>query len=65
MKHADLTVFGHFHQSVSHKDFVCNGSLIGYNAYAERIKAEYEAPQQSFFLIDREHGKTIEAPIFL
>lgn len=65
VKHADLTVFWHFHQSVSHKDFVCNGSLIGYNAYAERIKAEYEAPQQSFFLIDREHWKTIEAPIFL
>lgn len=65
MKHADIDVFGHFHQFKDGGDFICNGSLIGYNAYALRIKADYDKPKQAFFLIDKKRGKTIVAPIFL
>src|SRR5690606_681200 len=36
----------------SPKDFVCNGSLIGWNAYAERIGCGYEEPMQASFVID-------------
>lgn len=56
-------VFGHFHQYFPAPRFVANGSMIGYNAYALSIKAEYEPPQQAFFLIDKKRGKTIQAPI--
>jgi hypothetical protein len=65
MQSVDLDVFGHFHQMISMKNFVCNGSLVGYNAYAMSIKAEYERPQQTFFLIDKEKGKSIYAPIWV
>lgn len=62
-RHADLDVFGHWHQQRDGGNFICNGSIIGYNAYALRIKADYEEPRQSFFLVDKKRGKTIVAPI--
>ena len=62
---AYLDVFGHWHTSLQTNKFVSNGSLIGYNAYAVSIKAAYEPASQSFFLLDKERGKTISAPIFL
>lgn len=64
-RQAYLTVFGHFHQFFDSGDFICNGSLIGYNAYALSIKASYEPARQAFFLIDKDDGKTIVAPIIL
>lgn len=63
---ADLDLFGHFHQLTFAGNFVCNGSLIGYNPFALSIKASPEPPQQAFFLIDKERKrKTITAPIFV
>jgi hypothetical protein len=62
---ADLDVFGHWHQSQQNPKWICNGSLIGYNAYSVAIKAPYEPPSQTFFLMDKERGRTITAPIFL
>lgn len=64
-KHADLTLMGHFHQFTDLSDAVVNGSLIGYNAFALRIRADYEPPQQGFFLIDRERGKREVSPIWV
>ncbi|NCN07510.1 hypothetical protein GW933_02340 [Candidatus Falkowbacteria bacterium] len=62
---ADLDILGHFHQFRDGGNFIVNGSLIGYNAYALSIKAEFEKPRQAFFLIDKKRGKTIVAPILL
>lgn len=62
-KRADLTVFGHFHQMKDGGNFICNGSLIGYNAYALSIKADYEKPKQVLFLVDRKRAKTCVWPI--
>lgn len=45
--------FGHFHTSLQTNSFVANGSLIGYNAYAVAIKAEFEPPSQTFFLVNK------------
>lgn len=53
---ADLDVFGHFHQLTWGRDFVCNGSVVGYNSYAKRIACEYEPPQQAFMLFDKKWG---------
>lgn len=62
---ADLDVFGHWHQSQQAPKWVCNGSLIGYNAYSVAIKAPYEPPSQTYFLMDAKHGRTGTFPIFL
>lgn len=63
---ADLDVFGHFHTRMDMTNFVSNGSLIGYNAYALRIKADYEPPTQSFFLINKKwNTKSVYTPIFV
>ena len=64
-RHADLDIFGHFHQLKDNGNWICNGSIIGYNAFALRIKADYETPRQSFFLFDKSRGLTITAPILV
>lgn len=61
----DIDLFGHFHQRKDGGNFMCNGSLIGYNAYAKSIKADYEPPQQLMFLIDKRRGATSRWPILL
>jgi len=62
---ADLDIFGHWHTQMQNPKWVANGSLIGYNAYALSIKASFEPPQQTYFLFDRNRGRTITAPIML
>lgn len=64
-RHADLDVFGHFHQLRDGGNFVCNGSLIGYNAFALSIKADYEPPKQALFLMDKKRGRTCTWPILV
>ena len=62
---ATLDVIGHWHQYMPARQGGCvvNGSLIGYNGFALRIKAGYEDPTQAFFLIDRDRGVTCHWPI--
>jgi polyhydroxyalkanoate synthesis regulator phasin len=62
---ADLDVIGHFHGFKDGGNVIINGSLIGFNAYATAIKAEYEPPRQAFFLIEKDLGKTIVCPIIV
>jgi hypothetical protein len=62
-RHADLDVFGHFHQMRDGGNFICNGSMIGYNAFALSIKADYEPPKQALFLLDKKRGRTCTWPI--
>jgi hypothetical protein len=64
-KKADIDILGHWHQRLSHGDFTVNGSAIGYGAYSIKIKAPYEPPQQSFFLLHPKYGKTVECPVLL
>lgn len=63
-RRAAYDFFGHFHQFTWNNRWVCNGSLIGYSAYALSIKAEYEEPRQTFAVIDKERGLTRVLPIF-
>lgn len=62
-KHADLDLLGHWHQLERAKDYVVNGSLIGYNEYAEIIKADPEKAQQCIFLLHQKYGPTGFYPI--
>ena len=65
VRRADYDFFGHFHQHLDGGRWTCNGSLIGYGAFANAIAAQFEAPKQAFCLIDKDHGKTVSAPILL
>jgi hypothetical protein len=63
-----LDISGHCHQKgmdTPGSIAVTNGSVIGYNAFAQSIGAKYEAPSQVFLLVDKLHGKTACYPIFV
>lgn len=63
-KRADLSVCGHFHEYIDDYRYVVSGCLVGHNAYAIEIGAEFQEPSQCFAVIDREHGKVLAMPIF-
>ena len=66
IQHADVDIFAHFHQFRNGGNFICNGSVIGFNPFAISIKADYEKPKQAFLLIDHKRKEmTVTAPIFL
>jgi hypothetical protein len=57
---------GHFHQLQDFGDIAVNGSLIGYNAYAQRIHvSSKEKRQQLWFLWDSEKGQALSARMWL
>jgi hypothetical protein len=62
---ASVDVFGHHHTQQQNPKWVANGSLIGYGGFALAIKAPFEPPQQTFFLVDSKRGRTGTWPIFL
>lgn len=64
-KTAYIDCFGHFHTFLDGGNFLSNGSIIGYNNYSISIKASYELPKQTFFVIDKDRGKTATRPIFV
>ena len=63
-KRADHTVIGHWHQRQDNNNWLINGSLIGDAPYGKALGFSGK-PEQLFFLIDKERGKTIVAPIFV
>lgn len=63
-RRSDYHFFGHFHQYIDLGRFTVNGSLIGYDAYAMRIKASPEEPKQAFGLIDSRRGKCWTTPLW-
>lgn len=65
VRQAYLDMFGHSHTSMIGQGFISNGSIIGYNAFAQSIKARYEAPAQWFGLIDKKHGLTVTSKVYL
>lgn len=62
---ADLTCLGHFHDYMSTRQFVVNGSMIGTTDYGLRFGFEHTPPTQAFFLVDSKRGKTVSIPLFL
>lgn len=57
-------IAGHFHSWTHNWNWLINGSLVGYNAFAVSIKADYQPPVQSFLIVDRERGVTRALPVF-
>lgn len=62
---ADLTVMGHFHQLTSLSDIIINGSLIGYNEYAQAIGCRFEPPAQAFTMLDPLRFKSVAMPLWV
>ena len=56
---------GHWHTSVSIREAVVNGSVIGYNAHAMSRFLPYERPQQSLTIITEKYGTTNQQSIYL
>lgn len=63
-RHADVNIMGHFHQYIPGYSTV-NGSLIGYNAFAEAFKFECQPPIQAYMLLDARRGITVHSPILV
>lgn len=57
-KDVTLDCFGHWHTRFDGGNFIANGSNIGFNAFAVSIKASYDRPSQTLFLIDKKRGRT-------
>lgn len=62
VQRADLDMFGHYHTFMWHPKFIVGNCLIGYNAYAVKIKADESDPSQTFVVIDRarKHPVTVQ-----
>lgn len=55
----NLYCLGHWHQFLDIGDAIVNGSMIGYNSYAQFIKADPEKPKQAFFIINKRFNDKI------
>lgn len=62
---ADYDVSGHFHAYHEDWRWTSCGCLVGYGAYALRIKAEYQPPTQTLLVFNRRFGKILSMPIFV
>lgn len=62
---AHLDVLGHFHQTLVGPQYVMCGCLVGHNAYAIEIGAEYELPHQTFIVMDKDYGRVMSLPIWV
>lgn len=61
----DYDLFGHWHQYLDEWRWTSCGCLVGWNAYAVRIKAEFQTPTQTLVVFNRQHGKILALPIFV
>ena len=61
---ADLDIIGHFHQMLDGGNWVINGSLIGYSAYAAKIGCPFELPRQALVLVHPKRGKAGVMPVW-
>lgn len=53
---SSIHCIGHWHMLRDYGRAIVNGSLIGYNAYAQKLRAEFEEPRQAMFMVDSERG---------
>ena len=65
MRHADVDIFGHWHQYLEAWNFVACGCLVGFDPFAVSIKASYQPPTQTIVFLDSEKGKVGAIPLFV
>lgn len=55
---------GHFHQHIVAKGLIVNGSMKGYDEFANMKRYEPEVPSQAMWITTPEHGLTFSMPVF-
>lgn len=61
----DFIFHGHFHTTLAPQNALSNGSLIGYNQFAQTIRCSPEPPQQWVFEIHSKWGVRSRVPVQL
>lgn len=61
----DTMLLGHWHQYLPLQRVIVNGSLKGYDEYANQNNFGFELPTQALWLTHPEHGITMQMPVFL
>jgi hypothetical protein len=56
-------IFGHFHTYFPLRGIVCNGSLKGFDAYAQKLGFSFEPPQQALWITHPRLGATLHCPV--
>lgn len=59
----DVMVMGHWHQLRYLNSIIVNGSLVGYNEYAQKQHFGYEVPQQALWLTHPQRGLTFQEAV--
>jgi len=64
--HADYSIQGHLHTyNLGTRQWLINGSLVGYSPFGIAMRGEFQPPIQAFCLIDKKRGPTVQIPILL
>lgn len=64
-KEYDTLLLGHWHQLVQLQRLIVNGSLKGYDEYANQNNFGYEPPRQAMWITSPTHGITFSAPVLV
>jgi len=59
----DTMLLGHWHQLIQLQRLRVNGSLKGYDEYANQNNFPYEPPRQALWITHPQHGITFSAPV--
>lgn len=65
LKPASLTCMGHWHQRICLPNLMVNGSLIGFNSFAQDIGAEFEVPVQSMRMLEPRRWCSSDIPLWV
>ncbi len=60
-----MMLMGHWHQLLKPKGIIVNGSVKGYDEWADQQNFDFEEPRQASWLTHAERGITCEWPIML
>lgn len=61
----DVMLLGHWHQYIHLTRFIVNGSLKGYDEYADANNFDVESAQQALWITHPDHGITFRMPVYV
>lgn len=61
----DTLIIGHWHQLIQMQRIIVNGSLKGYDEYANSWNFPFEPPRQALWITHPEFGITFSAPVLV
>ena len=59
----DIMMLGHFHQYIHTNQLIVNGSIKGYDEFANEFNFSFERPQQALFVNHPTNGMVLRTPI--